>query len=110
MRAINLIRNVILQRMDLSGVRQYIIDSLPIPVMEFHLVPASTGDSKAYDATFGKVLAKEQTIFGYHLHLLFPMNGLILNFELTATKTSDLEVVFELLSKHTDLVVRGNKG
>lgn len=110
MQAINLIRQVILRSCDLSGDRQCIIDSLPIPVVQFHLVPGSTGDWKGYEATFGKVPTKKQTIFGYRLHLLIAMNGLILDFELTAANTSDLEAGFELLSTHTDLEVLGDKG
>jgi hypothetical protein len=53
--AINLLRRVLLQRLDLSQDGQCIIDSLPVPVLEFHLVPGSTGDWAAYGARFGKV-------------------------------------------------------
>jgi hypothetical protein len=110
MQAINLIRQVILRSLDLSQDRQCIIDSLPIPVVQFHLVPGLTGDWKGYQATFGKVPTKKQTIFGYRLHLLIAMNGLILDFELTAANCNDLEAGFELLSEHTDLEVLGDKG
>jgi hypothetical protein len=110
MHAINLIRQVILQSMDLSADRQCIIDSLPIPVVQFHLVPGSTGDWKAFGATFGKVPTKKQTIFGYRLHLLIAMNGVILDFVLTPANASDLTAGFELLDAHTDLEVLGDKG
>lgn len=110
MQATNLIRQIILRSLDLSQDRQCIIDSLPIPVIQFHLVPGSTGDWKAYEARFGKVTTKKQTIFGYRLHLLIAMNGLILDFELTPANCSDLEAGFELLSDHTDLEVLGDKG
>lgn len=110
MQVINLIRQIILRSLDLSQDRQCIIDSLPIPVVQFHLVPGSTGDWKAYQATFGKVTTKKQTIFGYRLHLLIAMNGLILDFELTAANCNDLEAGFELLSEHTNLEVLGDKG
>lgn len=109
MQATNLIRQVILRNMDLSLDSQCIIDSLPIPVVQFHLVPASTGDWKAYQATFGKAITKKQTIFGYRLHLLVSMSGLILDFELTSANCSDLEAGFELLNEHTDLEVLGDK-
>jgi len=109
MQATNLIRQVILRNMDLSLDCQCIIDSLPIPVVQFHLVPASTGDWKAYEATFGKAITKKQTIFGYRLHLLVGMSGLILDFELTSANCSDLEAGFELLNEHTDLEVLGDK-
>jgi hypothetical protein len=42
--AINLIRVMTLRDMDLSRDDQCLIDSLPIPAVQFHLVPSSTGD------------------------------------------------------------------
>jgi len=110
MGALNLIRQVILRSLDLSQDRQCILDSLPIPVVLFHLVPGSTGDWKAYEATYGKAVTKKQTIFGYRLHLLITMSGLILDFELTSANCTDLVAGFELLSEHTDLEVLGDKG
>lgn len=109
MQAINLIRVVILRSLDLSQDKQCLIDSLPIPALQFHLVPASTGDWKAAQATFGKAITKKQTFFGYRLHLLITLSGLILDFELAPANCQDLAIGFELLSEHTDLEVLGDK-
>jgi hypothetical protein len=109
MQAINLIRKMILGSLDLSQDRQCIMDSLPVPVVQFHLVPSSTGDWKAYAATYGKAVTKKQTFFGYRLHLLITMSGLILDFELSSANCSDLDAGFELLGEHTDLEVLGDK-
>jgi hypothetical protein len=109
MGAINLLRQVLLRGLDLSQDRQCIIDSLPIPVVQFHLVPASTGDWKAYQATYGKAITKKQTIFGYRLHVLITLSGLILDFELTPANCMDLEAGVELLSAHSDLEVLADK-
>jgi hypothetical protein len=111
MQAFNLIRRVVLQCLDVAQDRQCVMDSLPLPVVQFHLVPSasSSGDWKASGSTFGKVPSKKQTIFGYKLHLLIAMNGVILDFELAPANESDLEVGFELLSEHTDIQVLGDK-
>lgn len=109
MQAFNLIRRFILQSLDLAQDRQCIIDSLPLPVVQFYLVPASSADWKASGATFGVVPSKKQTIFGYKLHLLIAMNGTILDFTLAPANEFDLEVGFQLLSEHTDLQVLGDK-
>jgi Transposase DDE domain len=109
LQAFNLVRQVVLQMLDLAQDRQCVIDSIPIPVVQFYLVPSSTGDWRAYGATFGKVPSKKQTIFGYKLHLLITLGGLILDFELAPAHATDLEVGFELLSAHTDLNVLGDK-
>jgi len=106
---INQIRRILLSQLDLAQDEQCIIDSLPIPVVQFHLVPASTGDWRAYGAEFGKVSSKKQTIFGYKLHLLITMSGLILNFALAPANVTDLEAGMDILSEHTHKQVIGDK-
>ena len=108
--AINLIRQIILERLDVSQDTQCAIDSLPIPVVQFHLVPGSSGDWAGHGARFGKVSSKKATIFGYKLHLLVTLGGVILDFELAPANEADLTVGVELLEQHTDLTVYGDKG
>ena len=108
--AFNLIRRIVLRWLDVAQDRQCLIDSLPVPAVQFHLVPSSTGDWAAHEAMFGKVCTKKQTIFGYKLHLLVTLGGVILDFELAPANVTDLEAGFELLSEHTDLKVIGDKG
>lgn len=110
MLAFNLIRRMVLQMLDLAWDQQCVIDSLPVPVVQFYLVPGSTGDWKAHGATYGRVPSRSETIFGYKLHLLVTMGGLILDFELAPANVTDLEIGIELLSEHTDLNVLGDKG
>ena len=109
MYAFNLIRGVVLRWLDVAQERRCLIDSLPVPVVQFHLVPRSTGDWAAFGARFGKVPSKKQTIFGYKLHLLVTFGGVILDFELAPANATDLNVGFEMLAEHTDLDVLGDK-
>jgi len=109
MMAFNLIRQIILKQMEIALDDSAIIDSLPMPVVQFYLVPGSTGDWAAYGATFGKVPSKKETIYGYKLHLLISLEGLILDFELAPANETDLNVGYELLLQHTDLCVFGDK-
>lgn len=106
---VNKIRQAILNRLDIAQDNQCIIDSLPIPVVKFHLVPSSTGDWSAFGARFGKVSSKKQTFFGFKLHLLITMNGLIRDFILAPANATDLAVGIELLEEHEDLSVLGDK-
>ncbi len=110
MQVINQMRRLLLSELDLAQETQCVIDSLPIAVVKFHLVPASTGDWPAHQAAFGRVSTKKETIYGYKLHLLTTFNGLILDFELAPANATDLEVGFEILAEHTDLEVIGDKG
>lgn len=109
MYAFNLIRQVVLKSLDIAQDRQCVIDSLPLPVVQFYLVPGSTGQWRAFEATYGKVPSKKQTIFGFKLHLLITLGGVILDFELAPANANDLEVGFEMLCEHTDLSVLGDK-
>ena len=109
MQGSNLMRCVLLRALDLAQDRQCVIDSLPLPVIQFHLVPGGKGEWPAYGAAYGKVPSKKQTIYGYKLHLLITLEGLILDFELAPANASDLAVGHELLSQHTDLTVLGDK-
>lgn len=110
MNAFNLIRQTVLRMLDLSADGQCAIDSLPVPVVKFHLVPGSTGDWAAHGADFGKVASKKITIFGFKLHLLVSLGGVILDFALAPASAVDLSVGAELLAEQTDLTVFGDKG
>jgi hypothetical protein len=110
MNAFNVIRQTVLRALDLSADGQCAIDSLPVPVVKFHLVPGSTGDWAAHGANFGKAASKKLTIFGFKLHLLVSLGGVILDFELAPASAADLTVGAELLAEHTDLTVFGDKG
>lgn len=107
--AFNLLRRIIVHQMDLAQDGQWVIDSLPVPVVQFYWVSGSTGDWSVHGAAFGKVPSKKQTIFGYKLSLLIALGGLIIDLELAPANVSELEVGFELLSHHTDLDVLGDK-
>src|SRR5438445_2038872 len=109
MQAFQLIRHLVLQMLDVAQDRQCVIDSLPVPVVQFHLVPGSTGDWDEHGAAYGKVTSKKQTIYGYKLHLLVTLGGIILDFHLAPANASDLRVGVELLSEHSDLSVLGDK-
>jgi hypothetical protein len=110
--AINELRRLTLRLLDLATDRQCAIDSLPVPALRFHLVPSSSavGHWSEHGAAFGKVTTKKQTIFGYKLQLLVTLNGVILDFLLAPANVTDLEAGAELLAKHRDLLVLGDKG
>ncbi len=73
------------------------------------MVPQSTGDWPGHGATFGKVSSKKQTLYGYKLHLLVTLSGVIRDFILAPANATDLAVGYELLTQHRDLVVVGDK-
>ena len=110
MSVVNLIRQTLLSQLDIAQDTHCVIDSLPVPVVHFHFAPSSTAEWAAYGADFGKVPSKKQTIFGYKLHLLITMAGVILDFELAGASIDEREIAMDLLADHTDLEVIGDKG
>jgi hypothetical protein len=110
MHAINWIRQVVVQLLDVAYDRYCTIDSVPVPVVQFHLVPGASREWAAHGASFGKVVTKKQTIFGYKLHLLMTLGGVILDFILAPAHMTDLTIGEELLLEHTDRIVLGDKG
>lgn len=106
---INRIRQMRLSAIEPASDKLYIIDSLPIPVMQFHLLPCSPNNWSYYGADYGRVESKKQTIFGYKLHLLVTAGGVIVDFELAPASETDLVVGYELLSNHQDKQVIGDK-
>ena len=110
MPAINTLRVLVVQLLDLAQDRYCAIDSLPIPAIQFHLVPGASREWAAHGASFGKVITKKQTIFGYKLHLLITLNGIILDFILAPAHQTDVVVGEELLLNHRDRIVLGDKG
>ncbi len=108
--AINALRRLLLGTLDLAAERRGVLDSLPVPVMGFHLVPAGNrAEWQAHDARFGWVASKKMRFFGYKLYLLVTLGGVILDFVLAPANAAELRVGTELLAEHTDLEVLGDK-
>lgn len=106
----NLLRRAILRMLDVAYEAKTVIDSLPVPVVGFHLAPAARGDWTEHGASYGWCASKKEMIYGYKLHLLVTVGGVILDFELAPAHEADLSVGAELLAEHTDLTVIGDKG
>jgi hypothetical protein len=84
-----------------------VIDSLPVPVVGFH---HARGEHRWYgEASYGYVAAKEQTIFGYKLHLLITHSGLILDFALAPAHHADGALAEQLLLDKHWLIALGDK-
>lgn len=106
------IRQRVLALLDYAQDRYCVIDSLPIPVLNFHLVPgaASAREWRNAGADYGRVTTKKQTIFGYKLHLLVTLTGVIRSFSLASASLHDITVAPDLLGEEWERVVLGDKG
>ena len=110
MGGLNLLRQHVLGQMDVAVDRQCTIDSLPVAVMGFHLVPGSSGDWAAYGADYGKCASKKITLYGYKLHLLVTLGGIIRDFILAPASVADITIGADWLASQFDLDVFADKG
>jgi Transposase DDE domain len=114
MYAFNTVRQVVLRvldaALDVAADRQCCIDSLPVPVVQFHLVPGACREWAMNGATFGRVASKKQLFFGYKMQLLVTLGGVILDFELVPANVGDLQAGYELLEEHANLDAVADKG
>ena len=108
--AINAVRRRVLATLDIAQDGQGIIDSLPLPIMTFHLAPQRDRTWDAEGATFGYCASKKETFFGFRLHLLVTLGGLILDFELTSATGDERVVADALLRDRGHGTYLGDKG
>jgi len=108
--AINHIRPLITDGVDVAQDAYGVIDGLPLPVMEFHLAPQRSRDWDANGATFGSCASKKKTSFGYRLNLVTTSGGVILDFERTSANADARDAAEDLLPLHPGRTYLGDKG
>jgi Transposase DDE domain len=110
MYAINHIRQIVVASLDVAQDAHGAIDSLPVPVLQFHLAPQRTRDWDAHGATYGYCASKNLPFFGFRLHLVVTLGGVILDFELTGATGDEREVAMDLLPAQPGRTFLGDKG
>ena len=110
MGALNQIRQLVLMLLDVAQAADGAIDSIPLPVMHFHLAPQRTRGWDAHGATFGYCASKKQVFFGYRLHLVGTFGGVILDFELTAANADERDAAADMLPVQSGRTFLADKG
>lgn len=110
--ATNRIRGAVMERLwrvlEAEGADLCAIDSVPVPVVGFHHARHS---HRWYgEADYGRVASKQQTVYGFKLHLLISACGLVLDFALVAANYADGTLAAQLLNDKAGLTVLGDKG
>lgn len=107
--AFQLLRQWLLQQLDLTAEQLCVVDSQPIPVTAFHHAPRAARSWLSHQAAIGWSATKRVYFFGYRLHLLVTLEGLIRDYVLAPAPVRDLPVAEEMLANHTGLTVLGDK-
>jgi hypothetical protein len=108
--ALVLLRKKLLVELDVAQDPYCAVDSLPIPVVEFHHAPRSSSTWREHQAQIGYVSAKKIYIYGYRLQVLVTLRGVILDFVLLPAAYKDSQGVMDLLERHWGLCVLADKG
>lgn len=108
--AINHIRQRVLAALDIAQDGLGVVDSLPIPVLAFHLAPQRDRDWDVHEATFGYCASKKEAFFGYRLHLVVTAGGLIVDFTLTGATADERDVAEAMLRTRGGGTYLGDKG
>ncbi len=89
------------------GEDTFIIDSMPIQICKF----SRAKRSRVYQTApgYGFCAAQEQTYFGYKLHGLASLNGVIVDFELTKANIADIHYLQEIKYRYTGCTILGDK-
>jgi hypothetical protein len=104
-----LLRQAFLKELDLALERLCAIDSHPLPVVAFHHAPRASREWVIHQANIGWAATKRVYFYGYRLHLLVTLEGVILDYALAPASVRDLPMAEELLADRYGLTVLGDK-
>jgi hypothetical protein len=107
--AINAVRQRLLEALGSAHEAWRIIDTLPIPVVGFGRAPQAK-QWFGYGARFGKVIAKRWTFYGFKLHFMVTLQGVITDFVLVPANERDVSLVWDVIGAGHDLRLIGDKG
>jgi hypothetical protein len=104
-----LLRQRLLYNLDLTAERLCVVDSHPLPVVAFHHAPRASREWTIHQANIGWAASKRAHFYGYRLHLLVTLEGLVLDYALAPAAVRDLPIAEELLADQYGLTVLGDK-
>lgn len=108
--ALKWIRQVVLEQIDVAQDPYCAVDSLPLAVVQFQHAPRASADWRCHEAQIGYVSSKKQSIYGYRLHHLVTLRGVIVDFMLVPAGYKDSEAAEEFLAAHSGRRVLADKG
>lgn len=94
-----------------SGEDTFVIDSMPIHICKFSRARRARVCRDSYETApdYGFCAAQHQTYFGYKLHSLASLNGVIADFELTKASIADIHYLKEIKYRYTGCTILGDR-
>jgi hypothetical protein len=94
-----------------QGENTFVIDSMPIPICKFQRAKRIKVCRESYYSApdYGYCAAQNMTYFGYKLHSITSLSGVITDFDLSKASKADLHYLNDIKEKYTDSLVLGDK-
>jgi hypothetical protein len=108
----NLLRHRILGNLNTPFERYHLVDSMPVPICKYVRAKRCRFFLGEVDKgmMFGVCESKDEKIYGFKLHLLITVEGIIVNFIIAPAAPHDLTLLSEVLEAFNNIVVGGDKG
>ena len=89
----------------------FVIDSMPIQICKFSRAKRVRVCRDCYETapSYGFCAAQNQTYFGYKLHGITSLNGVITDFELTKANVADIHYLKEIKYRYPKCVLLGDR-
>lgn len=90
----------------------FVLDSMPVEICKFARAKRIKicKEHEQTSPSFGFCAAQKQTYFGYKLHGVCTMGGVITDFDLSKANMSDIHYVNDIRNQYHDCILLGDKG
>jgi hypothetical protein len=94
-----------------EGEDTFIVDSMPIPICQFSRAKRSKVCRENYQTapSYGYCSAQNSTYFGYKLHGVSTVNGIITHFDLSKAKMHDIEYLQDIRDHYAGCLLLGDR-
>lgn len=95
----------------IDGEKTYVIDSMPLEVCKFSRAKRISIFKEEFETApaFGYCAAQQLTYFGYKLHSIISINGVISSFDLSKANVSDIHYLQDVRDYYKDCTILGDK-
>ncbi len=94
-----------------EGENTFVIDSMPLPICKFSRAKRVKSCKESFETLpdFGFCAAQNMTYFGYKLHGITSVNGVITDFDLSKASKADIHFLNDLKEKYAGCLILGDK-
>jgi hypothetical protein len=90
----------------------YIVDSMPLPICRFTRAKRVRICRESYETApaFGYSTALGNTFYGYKLHIISSVTGVVTHFDLSKGNEADIHYIRQIQNQYQDCLILGDRG